>query len=342
MSKFKKKLNHLILGGVLILSPGIMGQQAPQSLQQQVVPPQGGLADDPGFKRISPEAQEWVRSIGERLRRATEQRDVKAIEQIRLEIAKRQWTERNVCGHLIGEGTFIDARVLSASHEEAMAIRWLGAEPDAAIHSAIFTGRGRCVATDRAVVDGKWIVRVLPNSLGVSNQHALVAWEAEYWDDPLEAIARTAHRGVFIEDHFLLELDPRMASAPGALTLTDASRDFRWSDQEEVIIPKAGVVLTSSPAPATRQPSQAGSATTAKSSGASGGSQQSSTSAKANAPATTSSVAAAKPAPAPAPKAQPPATKTPLPALKTPPPVKAPPRPSTPCMPLRPCPAAKH
>jgi hypothetical protein len=93
-------------------------------------------------------------------------------------------------------------------------------------------------------VDAKLVVRALPNSLAISNRHALVAWEAEYFNSAAEqSRGGTPHRGVFIENRFLTELDPHKASAAGSRDVTDETRDFRWNEAQETLSMKPGVVL---------------------------------------------------------------------------------------------------
>ncbi len=214
-----------------------------QVMQRPPLTQPGSLEDDPAFKRLAPEQQEWVRTTLNKVDTAIERKDIDALEQIRLDIAKGEILGMTLCGHAADEGTFVDADVQNASREEAFAIRWLGPR-GTVVHSAVFTGRTRCVVTDGDTVDGRLVVRALPNSLAVSNQHAMTAWEAEYWNSPAEQGAGgTPHRGVFIENRFLTELDPQKASAVDSRDLTDESRDFRWNDEQETLAVKPEVVL---------------------------------------------------------------------------------------------------
>jgi hypothetical protein len=147
----------------------------------------------------------------------------------------------NLCGHVIDAGTFLDARAQNATHEEALVMRWLDPR-GTAVHSSLFMGR--CVARDGDTIDSKLIVRVLPNSLAVSDRHGLTAWEAEYWDSPAEKGGRsTPHRGVFNENRFVTELDPSRVSEAGSVS--DADPDFRWNEEAETIAVKPGIVLVS-------------------------------------------------------------------------------------------------
>ena len=150
----------------------------------------------------------------------------------------------NLCGHVMDAGTFIDARAQNASHEEAFVLRWLDPK-GMSVHSALFMGR--CVAKDGDTIDGKLIVRVLPNSLAVSDRHAFSGWEAEFWISSSEqAPGRTPHRGVFSDGRFVAELDPSKASEVGVASSIDP--DFRWNNEEEEILAlKPGIVLVPSP-----------------------------------------------------------------------------------------------
>jgi hypothetical protein len=149
----------------------------------------------------------------------------------------------NLCGHVIDAGTFVDARAQNASHEEAVVMRWLDPK-GTAVHSALFMGR--CVAKDGDTIDGKLIVRVLPNSLAVSDRHAISGWEAEFWSSSGEqAPGRTPHRGVFSDGRFVTELDPGKASEVG--TASNIDPDFRWNEEEEILALKPGIVLVPSP-----------------------------------------------------------------------------------------------
>jgi hypothetical protein len=148
------------------------------------------------------------------------------------------------CGHALDAGTFVDARAKNASGEEALVMRWLDPR-GTAVHSALFMGR--CVAKDGDTIDGKVIVRVLPNSLAVSDRHALTAWEAEYWNYSGEqAGGRTPHRGAFSDSHFVAELDASKASELGGVSGADP--DFRWNEEQETLTVKPGI-LPPPPAP---------------------------------------------------------------------------------------------
>jgi hypothetical protein len=144
---------------------------------------------------------------------------------------------------VIDAATFVDARAQNASHEEAQVIRWLDPK-GTAVHSAL--AMGRCVAKDGDTIDGKVIVRVLPNSLAVSSRHGLTAWEAEYRNLPFEqSVGGTPHRGIFNENRFVAELDPSKASEAGSTGGADP--DFRWNEEQETLALKLGVVLVPPP-----------------------------------------------------------------------------------------------
>jgi hypothetical protein len=216
--------------------------------------PGGRLEDDPAYKRLSPEAQDWVRTMSSRLDAAVEQHDIDGLEQLKLDVRKHGILGMTLCGHVIDQGTFVDAVSANASGQEAFAIRWLDPRTTV-VHSAVFTGAKRCVAVDGDAIDGKVIVRALPNALAVSNQNALTAWESEYWNSPDEqAKGGAPHRGVFIENRFLAELDPRKASAPFSrnLSLRDEKEDFRWEKDRELLTLKPGIALAAAQPPAAK------------------------------------------------------------------------------------------
>ncbi len=225
--------------------PSAMWGQNTQPIQPngaaQVQP--GRLEDDPGFQRLSPEQQDWVRTLTQRVDKALADKDVAALDQISLDVTKHQLLGKTMCGHRVDDGTFVDAVATNASRQDAIAMRWLDAK-GSAVHSAIFTGDARCVAKDGDSLEGKAIVRVLPNSLAVSNQHGLTAWEGEYWNSPVEQAAGGApHRGAFIENRFLVELDPHKTSPAGSPDLSDKDRDFQWNKDQETLAVKPGIAL---------------------------------------------------------------------------------------------------
>ena len=250
-----KALSTLLLTAALLPLSTVMGQQTTTPQPQEATGQQGPgarLEDDPAFQRLSPEQQDCLRRTTSRLNTGVDQKDISAIRQLKLDAAKHQIIGMSVCGHTVDEGTFVDAVTLNASSEEAIAIRWLDPK-GTVVHSAIFTGRKRCVAKDGDTVDGKSILRALPNALAVSNQHGLNAWEAEYWNSPVEQGKGGApHRGVFIENRLLVELDPHKASSPNIRSLSDQDRDFRWNDEQESLALKPGVVLVSAASPSSK------------------------------------------------------------------------------------------
>jgi hypothetical protein len=134
--------------------------------------------------------------------------------------------------------------------EEAISVRWLDPDPGIPMRTAIFTTELRCIASDTTVVDGKWIVRLLPNSLAMSKER-VVAYEAIYLNRNETPVA-TEHRGVFIGNRFLFDLNPAKASPPDSY---NADSDFAWDDTNNRIVPKPGIVLTTSaPSPKAAQP----------------------------------------------------------------------------------------
>jgi hypothetical protein len=183
-------------------------------------------------------------------------------------------------------------------------------------NSAIFTGfEATCSVTDGAIIDGRFIQRVMPNSLAVSDQ-GRVSWEGEYFPLREENLSDLpVHRGAFIGNKFAFEIDQRNATP--AIDPDLSKKDFIWS--KEVLVPRPGVVLAVSPViPVPARPIAPTSALP-----------------RAVAPKTAASPNAQSPQPAPKPA---PKAAAPKPAGTAPPKVQ---RILVPCLPFRPCPAAK-
>jgi hypothetical protein len=203
------------------------------------------LKNDPDFQRLSPAQQDWVRSMTNRLHSAFEQKDLRALDQLKLEAAQKQLIGTKFCGeHIFSQAMYLDALALSDSRkEEAFVARWLEPEHGSGeVHSAVFTAM-RCVASDGDTLDGRRISRILPNSLAIGNQNGLVAYEALYFDHQAQSPVQTPdiRRGIFIENRFLIDLDARKASA--LLNPRDEDRDFWWSPGKERIQMRFGVVV---------------------------------------------------------------------------------------------------
>jgi hypothetical protein len=160
------------------------------------------------------------------------------------DMIKGLFLEETQCGHFVDDGTFFDAVSSTTSGKIAFAMRWLDPRPGTIVHSAIFTGYGEfCIVTDGAVIDGKFIGRVMPNSLAISDT-GLVAWEGEYFTSPAESIAgNRPHRGAFIGNRFAFELDERNATPANNPDMS--KKDFIW--RNELLVPRPGVVLGVSP-----------------------------------------------------------------------------------------------
>ena len=253
MKTFSTQIVSLLL--ILALLPSAVSGQTVQQQQSQYpkleLPQFPNLEDDPGFKRLPPEEQEWVNGMMTRLHTAIEQRDINAIVQIKLDATRRHLMGMTLCGHLADGGTFVDAANFNPSQEEAIAMRWLDPK-GSTVHSAIVTGAKRCVVKDGDEVDGKLIARVIPDSVVVSAKHALTAYEAEFFNSPSEkAKGGASHRGLFIENGLAAELDPHKAKASNSLNVRDEDRDFWWNDEKETVVLRPGVVLASVPAGAT-------------------------------------------------------------------------------------------
>jgi hypothetical protein len=100
-------------------------------------------------------------------------------------------------------------------------------------------------------LDGRSISKILPNSLAISARHGLVAYEALYLGRPGEGTGATVeiHRGVFIENRFFIDLNPRKASTTSG-PLKDEDRDFSWDDENERLVMRPGVFLPLTVTPA--------------------------------------------------------------------------------------------
>jgi hypothetical protein len=213
-------------------------QAQPWAPGQEVFPVPNSLEDDPAFKRLSPEAQYWVRTMTNKLHEAIEQRGIEGLDQFKLAVAQGELAGAKFCGkHIFSQWTFVEAVALNESRkEEVFVARWGG------VHSAVFTDK-RCIASDGDIVDGKLISKILPNSLAVSRQNGLVAYEALFFDHPAEApgSAQFIQRGVFIENRFLVVLD--QGNSVPSRSVRDEDRDFWWDDQQERLDMRSGVAL---------------------------------------------------------------------------------------------------
>jgi hypothetical protein len=177
--------------------------------------------------------------MAQKLHEAIEQRGIEGLDQFKLAVAQGELAGRKFCGeHIFGQWTFVDAVALNeARKEEVFVARWGG------VHSAVFTDK-RCIASDGDIVDGKLISKILPNSLAVSRQNGLVAYEALFFDHPAEApgSAQFIQRGVFVENRFLVGLGQGNGSVPSR-SVRDEGRDFWWNDQQERLDMRPGVAL---------------------------------------------------------------------------------------------------
>src|ERR1022692_262809 len=133
-------------------------QAQPWAPEQEVLPVPNSLEADPHFKHLSPEGQHWVKSLMDSLDKATERHDIAAIDQLTLEVARKEVTGMRFCGaHIFNEGMFLDAIEFVQSKEHAFVARWLEAERGSSVvHTALFT-EGRCIATDGSTLDGRSI-----------------------------------------------------------------------------------------------------------------------------------------------------------------------------------------
>ena len=254
-------MKTMILILAALLSPGIHAQNAKPETSDgqqsgQPAPSTSSVADDPQFKQLSPERQAFVKGTLQQIDAAIAQRDLIALERVKLDVAHRELLGSKFCGdHTVDDRTFLDAAEHSPV-QEAYAVRWLDREPGKTAHTAIFTQSGRCVAMDGAVmVTGQIIAAVMPNSLAVSVKAGMVAYEAEYWSSAADqAKGAQPTRGIFIENSFLANLDPQIASAPFRLNGGVEDADFHWNGQTETLELKPGVAWRPAPQPATFTP----------------------------------------------------------------------------------------
>jgi hypothetical protein len=205
-----KRESSVFLTTALLLSSAAYGQQ---SSEYPETAPRVRMEGDSTFLRLPPEKQAWVRQTMDRLDGAIKDGAAEAFGRLLLDAVKPQLIGKAFCATTFDEATHLDV-VETSSTAQAFAVRWLDKARGATfVHTAIFTEK-RCVVHDGDLVDGKRILRVLPNSLAVSYPHGLVAYEALYFDPADDGKAGPANRrGVFIDDRFLVDLDPLKASS---------------------------------------------------------------------------------------------------------------------------------
>jgi hypothetical protein len=236
---FVKRLNTICLGVTLLLCQAARSQQTSQPL-----PPSSNRHDgDPASRRRFPDRQAETAQQKTSAEQEAADNDSHAAYPFESPWVSAIISGATLCGHLVDDGTFLDAVSFNAAGQMAFVIRWLDWRPGTIVHSALLTGADTCFVTDGAIVDGKVIARAMPNSLAVSNQHAFVAWEGEYWNSPLESTTRSPHRGAFIGNKFAFEIDQRNATPATMPDKLKFSSDFRWSNVNEVLVPKPGIVL---------------------------------------------------------------------------------------------------
>jgi hypothetical protein len=186
----------------------------------------------------------------QRLNIAIEQKDIKAIAQLRRDIAHHKLLGSMFCGsHFVDEGTNLDELARSEAGDAYLA-RWVDPErASSLVHTALFTG-DRCIAQDGDLIEGKRISKVVPGALTISPK-GLVAYEAFYVDQHGAAgPPQTFRLGIFVENRFIADLDPQKA-AP--LASSEGNRDFRWQNDQLDIKPE--IILHVAPVqPALRAP----------------------------------------------------------------------------------------
>jgi hypothetical protein len=238
----------LLLAGTLSQAIRAQSMKAPDAKQQQL-PPQpgssGSVAADPVYQPLTTEAQARITQTTKQVGDAFNTHNPSALPRLEIDMAHWGLVGYKFCGdHTVGDATWVDAFERSEDYE-AFAVPWLGREPGIAAHSAIFTNSGRCVAIDGGVTkDGQVIAAVMPNSMAVSRAHGLVAYEAEYWSSVSSRDAGlTPHRGIFIENRLLGEVNTEKGSAPFHLNDDTLNPDFHWNNADETLDLKPGVVL---------------------------------------------------------------------------------------------------
>jgi hypothetical protein len=240
-----KSITNVFISAALLLSPAVKGQQiAPPQAQATGQQPQSDrLEDDPGFKRLSPEQQEWIKAQTTGKSSAKPNQTPDDAHSASLFHVERG---RKIGDHTFTEATLIDGSVHNSVGEVAFVARWLDTDPGSGIvYSAVFTSK-RCVAwywDNRD--DGRFVIRILKNSLAI-NKAGQVAYEALYANNIGEAVEGIVHRGVFVEQRFAFELDPNKLNWLHG-DIVDTERDFILTDDGK-IIPRPAVVL-SPPAP---------------------------------------------------------------------------------------------
>lgn len=68
---------------------------APPPAAQQTAKPSDGLENDPAFKRLPPDEQEWIRQTLDKVHTAIAQKDIAALDQVKQDIAKHQAAAAN-------------------------------------------------------------------------------------------------------------------------------------------------------------------------------------------------------------------------------------------------------
>jgi hypothetical protein len=133
--------------------------------------------------------------------------------QLLFDAVKPRLIGKTFCGSAFTQETHLDAVETNPS-AQVFAVR--GSIRRAARHLSIPPYSPKSGALSMTVISwtASAFLRVLPNSLAVSYSRGLVAYEAIYFDSANDGKSIPANRrGVFIEDRFLLDLDPQKASS---------------------------------------------------------------------------------------------------------------------------------
>jgi hypothetical protein len=122
-----------------------------------------------------------------------------------------------LCGQNVAyPATFVDAYAKNEKGDQSFVVRFLDPTPGSlAVHSAVFT-MAQCFATEGSIIDGRRIVKVLPDGLTIS-KGGMTVYEAVY-TDVNEGPSGPCHRGVFEDAHFVFQIDDSKATRTGNLS----------------------------------------------------------------------------------------------------------------------------
>jgi hypothetical protein len=126
----------------------------------------------------------------------------------------------SIGGHTLTDEAVIDSSALSDSGEVAFVIHWPDAVPGQE-HSAVFTSRRLVAQAGDTTADSKLLVTIVKDSVATNGSQ--VAYAADFLNNSADAGKGLRHRGVFIENHLALTLDPKL-TGPDLFILTADGR----------------------------------------------------------------------------------------------------------------------